>query len=215
MKLRALYLVAALGAIAGCGGANAGPLGPPSDGGAGGSGGAGGTGGQPPLGQSSFRLNCERDMLQLSLAIELAIELTSPFSSAATTEATLSASVTFDEGSVASLLDGGFTVIDIASMSITTDLSGATPATMTASLGDTPINDFDLQADPDDDGMPGPHRFELDPVTATATTMPGASEVVFNLGFDGISFVLGDFNIPTNCVSPSLGGVQIGFPVAR
>ncbi len=213
MKVCALCLVAAVGAIAGCGGANAGPLAPPSDGGAGGNGGAGGTGGQPPRAQSTFRLNCERDMLQLSLPIELAVELTAPFSSAMSTEATFFASVTFDEGSVASLLDGGFTVIDIASISVTTNLTGATPATMTATLGDAPINDFDLEADPDNNGSPGPHRLELDPVTATATVMPAATEVVFGLTFDGVSLALGDFNVPSNCISPSLVGIDVTFPV--
>jgi hypothetical protein len=160
-------------------------------------------------------LTCERDTLRLSrIPIELVIELTEPFSSAASTEVAFSATVTFDEGNVASFLDLGVLVIDIGSMSVTTNLSGATPATMTASLGGVPINDFDLQADPDNNGSPGPHRFELDPVTATANATPAATEVVFDLTFGGISLALGDFDIPSDCTgSTSLERIPITFPV--
>lgn len=213
MKLSELCLVAALGAIAACGGANAGPLNPAGGGGAGGSGGAGGTGNQPPVGQSTFVLTCERDTLRLSIPIELVVELTKPFSSSGSTEATFLASVTFDEESVGSLIDEGITSIDIASASVTTNVTGGNPPTMTASLGEAPINDFDLRTDPDDDGLPGPHRLELDPMTVTANAAPEATEVIFGLDFAGVSLVLGDFTIPSDCVSPSLGGVALRFPV--
>jgi len=213
VKCSELCLVAAFGAIAGCGGANAGPLLPAGDGGVGGAGGSGGTGGAPSTERGTFRLNCEYDTLQLNLPIELFVELTQPFARSGSTEATFSASVILDEGSVASLIEEGITVIDIASVSVTTNLDGASPATMTASLPGVPIDNFDLQTDPDDDGMPGPHRLELDPVTATANATSEAMEVVFGLNFGGISLVLGDFNIPSDCVDLSLGGVAVSFPV--
>jgi len=214
VKCSELCLVAALGAIAACGGANAGPLIPAGDGG------VGGTGGTPPTKQGAFRLNCEFDTLRLNLPIELFVEITKPFSRSDSTEATFSASVTFDEESVAllieALIDAGVpTVIDIASASVTTNVTGGNPATMTASLAEAPINDFDLQTDPDDDGLPGPHRLELDPVTATANATPEATEVVFGLEFGGISLALGDFNVPADCADPSLVGVAVRFPVGR
>ena len=216
MNLSKLCVVAALGAIVGCGSANGGALGSAGAGGTGGTGsagGAGGTGAPPPMDQSSFRLNCEFDTLDLNIVIELLVELTEPYSSSASTEATFSSSMTFDEESVASFLDAGVTVIDIVSASVTTDVSGATPTSMRASLGAAPINDFDLETDPDNNGIPGPHRFDLDPVTTTSTATSGASEVVFDLEFDGVSLVLGDFHIPMDCFGPSLVGVVVSFPV--
>jgi len=209
VKFNELCLVAALGAIAGCGGANTGPLGP---GGHGGAGGGGGTGDPPPVDQSTFLLTCENGTLRLNIPIELVVELTEPYSNSRSTEATFSAAVILDEESVASLVDAGATMIDI-SASVTTNVTGATPATMTASLGAAPLDDFDLQSDPDGNGMPGPHRIELDPVTATSNAAPEAKEVTFKLDFDGISLTLGIFNIPANCFGPSLVGVAVRFPV--
>ena len=202
--------MAALGAIGGCGGANGGPVG---SGGTGGAGGAGGTGDPPVVDQTSFRLSCVYDTLQLDILIELVVGLTEPYSSSRSTEATFSSSVTFDEESVASFLDAGVTVIDIVSASVTTKATGAIPAAMMASFGAAPINDFDLQADPDDNGIPGPHRLDLDPVTATSYATPGTTEVAFDLQFEGISLALGDFQIPMDCLSPSLVGVVLRFPV--
>jgi len=211
VKFRELCLVAALGAIAGCGGANAGPSDP---GGSGGSSGAGGTAGSPLVGQSTFRLSCENGTLQLSIPIELVVELTEPYSNSRSTEATFSASVTLDEESVASLIDAaGNPLITIVSALVTANVAGATPTMMTASLGGVPFS-LDLQDDPDNNGMPGPHRFELAPMTATANADPGAREVVFRLRTDGVSLVLGTFNIPMNCFSPSLFGPALEFPVS-
>jgi hypothetical protein len=158
-------------------------------------------------------LSCEYDTLQLDILMELVVELTKPYSKSSPTEATFSASVTLDEESVASFLGAGVPVIDIVSASVTTNVTDASPSTMTASLGAAPIDDFDLQADPDDDGIPGPHRFELDPVTDTSHAAPGASEVTYDLEFDGISLALGDFNIPIDCLGPSLVGIVLKFPV--
>jgi hypothetical protein len=213
VNLGKLCVVAALGAVVGCGSANGGLLGSGGTGGTGSAGGAGGTVAPPPIDQSSFRLSCEFDTLELNIAIELLVELTEPYSSSGSTEATFSASMTFDEESVASFLDAGVTVIDIVSASITTNVIDATPTNMRASLGAAPINDFDLETDPDDNGIPGPHRFDLDPVTTTSTATAGASEVVFDLEFDGVSLVLGDFHVPMDCFGPSLVGVVVSFPV--
>lgn len=213
MNFRKLCLVATLGAIAGCGGTNAGALGSGGTGGAAGTGGAGGTGASPVVDQTSFRLSCVYDTLELDIPIELVVGLTEPYSRSRSTEATFSSSVTFDEESVASFLDANVTVIDIVSASVTTNATGAIPATMIASFGAAPINDFDLQADPDDNGIPGPHRLDLDPVTVTSYATPGTTEVAFDLEFDGISFALGDFQIPMDCLGPSLVGVVLRFPV--
>jgi len=205
-----LCLVAALGAIAGCGGTNGGTIG---SGGTGGATGTGGTGALPVVDQTSFRLSCVYDTLELDILIELVVGLTEPYSRSRSTEATFSSSVTFDEESVASFLDANVTVIDIVSASVTTNATGAIPATMIASFGAAPINDFDLQADSDDNGIPGPHRLDLDPVTATSYATPGTTEVAFDLEFDGISLALGDFHIPMDCLGPSLVGVVLRFPV--
>jgi hypothetical protein len=163
--------------------------------------------------QSSFRVSCDYDRLRLDILIELLVELTEPYSRSSSTEATFSPSVTFDEESVASFLDAGVTVIDIVSASVSTNVTGAIPGAMIASFGAAPINDFDLEADPDDNGIPGPHRLELDPVTVTSKAVAGANEVTFDLRFAGISLALGDFNIPTDCLGPSLVGVVVRFPV--
>lgn len=210
MNFSKLCLAVALGAVAGCGGANGGPLG---SGGAGGTGGTGGTRDLPVVEQNSFRLSCEHATLELNILIELVVELANPYSNSSSTEAAFSPSVTFDEETVASFLDAGFPVIDIVSMSVTTNVTGATPATMTASFAEAPINDFDLRADPDDNGMAGPHRFALGPVTATSNPDAGVMEVTFDLKFGGISFALGDFNIPQDCFGPSLVGIVVRFPV--
>ena len=170
MKFRELFLVATVGAIACCGGANAGPLG---SGGSGGSGGAGGTGGPPLVDQSTFRLSCQNDTLELSIPIELVVELTEPYSNSRSTQATFSATVILDEESVAALIEAGNTLVDIASASVTTNVTGATPTQMTASLSGVPFR-VDLQSDTDDNGMPGPHRLELEPVNSPSNADPAA-----------------------------------------
>lgn len=195
-----------------CGGANAGPLGPGGTGGAGGVGGTGGTVG-PPMDQSMFRLSCTVDTVQLSIPIELLVELKEQYSNSMATEATFTATVVLEEESVAGLIAATITTIDIVSASVTTTIAGATPATMTSSFGAAPLIDFDLQVDTDDNGMPGPHRLELDPVTATSAAGVDSNEVTFNLDFEGISFLFGDFSIPMNCRNPALVGVAVTFPV--
>lgn len=183
-------------------------------GGAAGAGGAGGTRGAPQVEQAAFRLDCDYSTLQLTLPIEFVVELARSFAGESSTEATFTATVILDEASVASLIGEGITVIDIASVSVTTNLDGATPTTITASLPGVPIDNFNLQTDPDDNAMFGPHRLELDPVTVTVSAAPDATEVVFGLAFSGISFDLGDFDIPSDCVDPSLRGSPARFPVS-
>jgi hypothetical protein len=216
VNLNKLCGLAALAVVLGCGGANGGQLGSGGDGGApgtGGIGGEGGTGGPGPIDETNFRLGCSYDTLELDILFELVAELTEPYSASASTEATFGASIILDEKSVASFLDAGITKIDIGSALVTSNITGATPSAMGASLGDAPINDFDLEQDPDENGVPGPHRFDLDPATTTSTAAPGAAEVTFDLQFEGIRIALGDFNIPADCFGLSLVGVAMRFPV--
>ena len=109
--------MAALGAIAGCGGANGGALGFRGHWRCRRNWAARGI----PLivDQTSFRVSCEYDTLQLDILIELVVGLTEPYSNSTSTEATFSPSVTLDEETVASFLDTGVTVIDIVSASVT------------------------------------------------------------------------------------------------
>lgn len=213
MNLSNFCALAVLLAMTGCGSANGGRLGVGGAGNAGGSGGMGGTDVAPPIDQSRHVVSCEYDTLDLHLPIELVVELTKPYSTSGSTEATLSATVTLDEGSVASFLDAGITVIDVISASITSNLTGAVPTTMTASLGSAPINDLDLEEDPDDNGIPGPHRIEFDLTTATSNVASGAREVTYSLPIGGVSLELGDFHIPSDCLGLSLVGVVMTFPV--
>ena len=216
MNFNTLCWAVALAFVAACGGANGGELGSGGDGGAPGTGGAGGNGGSlgpTPSDETSFVLGCNYDTLELDIQFDLVAVLSEPYTSAGSTEATFSASMLFDEESVASFLDAGITTIDIGSALLTTTISGAIPSTMGSSLGDAPINDFDLEQDPDRNGVPGPHRFDLDPVTTRSTTTPEASEVAFDLRFGGVRIALGDFNVPADCIGPSLVGIAMRFPV--
>lgn len=215
MNFRKLCLVAALGATTACGGANAGPLVPGGSGGSGGTGGAGGMIEPPPVDQSIFRVGCVFGELELDVPIELVVELSEPYSNSHSIEATFSSTVVLTEEAVAALIDATITVIDIVSISVTSGVIGATPTMMSASLGAAPINDFDLEADPNDDGTPGPFRFELDPMAASSIAESDAREVIFGLDFSGISIVLGDFSIPASCLNRSLVGVPVSFPVDR
>lgn len=69
--------------------------------------------------------------------------------------------------------------IDIVSVELVTRLTGAAPGTIGTTLAAAPISNFDLEGDPDDNGVPGPHRFDLDTVIITTTVTGGADQVEF------------------------------------
>jgi hypothetical protein len=194
-------LLLVLGAAVGCGDTKGGPIG------------TGGTGGNPLAEQSAYRLDCTIDTIALEIPIELFFELDEPYSEAGSSKLTFSAAVTFDEHAATTLIDAGVSKIDIISMEIATSVVGATPQTIETSLVAAPINDFDLEVDTDDNGVPGPHRLELESVTSASAATQGAEEVELRLGLEQVSLVLGDFHVPTDCVGPTLVGSSARFPV--
>ncbi len=103
--------------------------------------------------------------------------------------------------------DTDIMVIDVAS-----SVAGATPTTLETSLAEG-FNDFDLEIDTDDNGAPGPHRLELQTVTTTATVDGNANEVELGLSLDGLFLMMGDFEIPTGCVDPTLVGFTASYEV--
>lgn len=193
------FLLLALGTISGCNDANGGL-------------GTGGSGGTPLAQQSSYGLSCTIDTLVLEIPIELSYELDQPYVAGGSSELAFSAAVTFSEMAAATLIDAGIDNIDIISMQIATSLEGATPALLETSFA-VPINDLDLQVDTDDNGLPGPHRLELETVVATTSVAPGASQVELGLQTDQLSLVLGDFEVPDDCISPTLVGFTARFVV--
>jgi hypothetical protein len=199
MKLRSLTTLLLISAALGCG--------------SGGSGGTGGGGGDPLVERSAYRLTCTIDTLVLEIPIELSYELDQPYIAGGSAELTFSATVTFTEEASATLIDAGISKIDIISVQIASRLEGATPMMVETFLAAAPINDFDLEPDTDDNGSPGPHRLELEPVVATTTVAAGASRVELGLRTDQLSMVLGDFEVPTDCLGPTLVGFTARFAV--
>jgi len=163
--------------------------------------------------QSSYRLSCTIDTLVLEIPIDLSFELDRPYTEGGSARLTFSAAVTFDEQTATALIDAGVSKIDIISLEIAARVVGATPPSMETSLAAAPINDFDLDVDTDDNGVPGPHRLELDTVAIATAATEGAGEVEFGLGLDQVSLLLGDFDVPTDCLGPSLVGFTARFPV--
>jgi len=163
--------------------------------------------------QSFYQLNCTIDTLLIEIPIELSYELDRPYTEGGSAELTFSAAVTFGEQASTALVDAGVGKIDIISLEIGTSVAGAMPAIIETSLAAAPINDFDLEIDTDDNGIAGPHRLELDAVTVTTTVIEGADEVDLGLGLDGVSLLLGDFQVPTDCLGPTLVGFFARFPV--
>lgn len=199
-----------------CGGANAGQLLPPGAGGSGGAAGSGGTGGValPPSGVRTFEVGCLRPDLDLTFDIELRIDLDEPFGESDSTEVTFTPAVTMSEDTAAALIDATVETIDITAMSTQTSLTGASPTTITTLLEEAPIQDFDLTTDPDENDVPGPHRFEFAPLTTTAFVDSGADEVEFVVST--VSFDFGDFSVPASCVDGiSLVGTPLSFPVSE
>lgn len=175
--------------------------------------------------QSSYTFRCTivtadpDDPLVLDLPIELTYLLSAPYTVGTSSDLSFSASVTFNEVASLALLDAlalvdpPVTVIDINSMQITTSLEGANPSMLEASLMKG-VNDLDLALDTDDNGVPGPHRIELDPVVTATSAVEGATEVELGLDrLDQLSFVLGDFQMPNDCISPALDGFTTRYSV--
>ena len=200
MKLCSLTTLLVLSAALGCGG-NGEP------------GGAGGSGGYSLAEQSNYRLSCTIDTLVLEFPIELSYEMDRPYTPGGSSDLTFSAAITFSEEASAALIDSGIPKVDIISLQIASWLEGATPAMVETSLAAAPINDFDLEPDTDDNGLPGPHRLELEAVVTTTTVAAGADQVEFGLRTDQISMVLGDFEVPTDCLGPTLVGFTARFAV--
>jgi len=157
-------------------------------------------------------LSCTIDTLVLEIPIELTYPLDRPFVAGAAADLSFSATVIFNEAFSAALIDAGVSKVDIMSMDISSSVLGATPSTLETSLA-TGINDFDLAIDTDDNGAPGPHRLELDTVTTTASVNEDANEVELGLGLDGVSLLMGDFLVPSDCLGPTLVGFSARFPV--
>lgn len=201
MKLVFFCLSLVLCATAACGDAKGGSLG------------SGGSGGTPLEERSSYRLSCTIDTLVLEIPIEIPFALDRPYTEGGSTELTFSASFTFEEQAATALIEAGVSKIDIISIEITPWMAGATPSTVRTSLAAAPINDFDLETDTDDNGIPGPHRIELDTVTTTSTVVGNAQEVVVGLGLGQLSLVLGEFELPRDCLRPELIGFSTRFPV--
>lgn len=178
-----------------------------------GTGGAGGSGGNPLVKQSSYRLSCTIDTLELELSIELSYTLDRPYIADSASELTFSPTVIFSEDSSVAFIEEGIRNVDIISLEVATSVQGATPAVTQASLASAPINDFDLEADPDENGRPGPHRLALEPITTPSTPDQGAEQVELGLGPDQVSLVLGDFEVPTDCLAPTLVGFSTRFAV--
>jgi hypothetical protein len=178
-----------------------------------GAGGTGGSGGNPLAEQSAYQLNCTIDTLLIEIPIDLSYELDRPYTEGGSAPLTFSAAVIFGEQASTALVDAGVGKIDIISMEIASWIVGATPRLVETSLAAAPINDFDLEVDTDDNGIAGPHRLELDAVTVTTTVIEGADAVELGLGLDEVSLVLGDFQVPTDCLSPTLVGFFARFPV--
>jgi hypothetical protein len=158
-------------------------------------------------------LGCTIDTLVLELPIELYFELDRPYIAGGWSELAFFAAVTFAEQAAATLIDAGIDKVDIISMDIATSIEGAIPTSIDTSFGAAPINDFDLEVDTDDNGLPGPHRLELDTQTITTEATDGAQEVELGLELDQVSLVLGDFEVPVDCRGPTLVGVSARFPV--
>jgi hypothetical protein len=158
-------------------------------------------------------LRCTIDEVVLELGFDLSFELDRPYLAGDPSRLTAEVTVAFEEPTIAALADAGVTKIDIISMEVATSIRGATPPTLATSLAEAPINDFDLEVDTDQDGMPGPRTLDLRAATAPTTASEGSTEVELGLLLDGISIVLGDFHVPDDCIEPSLVGSSASFPV--
>lgn len=172
-----------------------------------------GTSGEPVTERSAYVLSCTIGTLVLEIPIEPSYERARPYTAGDSADLMFSASVIFDEVASAELIEAGASKIDIISMEITTWVLGADPSMLETSWGAAPINDFDLEVDTDGNQMAGPHRIELDTVTSATSASEGSTQVELGLGLDGVSFLLGDFHVPNDCVNPTLVGISAVMPV--
>jgi hypothetical protein len=177
--------------------------------------GTGGTGGDSLSERSLHELSCPIpvDDVVLSFPIDLSFTLDRPYTDGGSSMLTQSATLTFDEETVATLLDAGIGKIDIISVNVASEVVGATPASVETFLSGAPINDFDLDVDTDDNGIAGPHPLVLDATTVESTPTDGATEVELGVRIDLVSVVLGDLSIPVDCVAPTLVGFSASFAV--
>lgn len=175
-------------------------------------GGAGGTSGANEI-RTPWSLGCTIDTTLLEIGIDIRYALDQSYAESRPSNLTYGAVVTIEEPTAVALIDAGVTAIDIISMNVATWVIGADPPTIDTRLSSAPINDLDLEADTDDNGIPGPHRLMLDDVTVTSTAMNGAATVELGLSLDMLSMALGDFDVPAECESPTLVGFSAVFPV--
>lgn len=173
----------------------------------------GGNGGGPETKQSSHTLTCTIGALDLEIPIELTYVLERPFVAGAAADLNITATVIFDEAFSAALIDAEVPVIDIMSIDVSSSVLGATPSSLGTSLAEG-INDFDLESDTDDNGARGPHRIELEVTTTATTADDDASEVTLGLSLDGLSLLMGDFQMPADCIDPTLVGFSVAFDVS-
>ncbi len=212
VKLFTLCFVVVLGAAVGCGDGNAGPITTGGSGGVGGAGGTAGVGGMPAE-HSSYTLSCTIGTLSLEIQIDLSFELDRPYTEGGSADLMFSGSVTFDEQTSTTIIEAGASKIDILSVEVAPWVRGATPSTIETSFGAAPVNDFDLEVDTDDNGIPGPHTLELDTSVVSTVVTEEADEVEFGLSIEQVSMQLGDFNVPFDCLGPALVGFSASFPV--
>jgi len=144
---------------------------------------------------SAYGVSCAIDTLVLNIPIELSYELDRRYVAGGSAELMFSVTVTFTEQASTALIDAGIDKVDMISLEIGASIEGAAP-----------INHFDLQFDPDDNGIAGPHYLDLDGATVTTTVAEGVDSVEFGLGLNQVSLLLGDFQVLTDCLGPTLTG---------
>lgn len=198
MKLVSLCAFLAVSALFGCAEANGGDL---------------GTGGGPITAETSYLLRCKIGELVLEFPIELSYTVDPPYTEGASSDLVFTAALIFDEPTSTALSDAGVPKIDIISLDVTSGVLGATPSTVETSLASAPINDFDLDIDTNDNGIPGPHRLELESVSVASSVTQGADQVELSVSLDGLSMVLGETRVPTACIDPTLVGFSASFDV--
>lgn len=202
MRFLAACVLPTLVAVASCSGDGGGP-----------NGGTGGADRDRLTRQSDFALECSIDSLVLRISIELSYQLDQAFTQSSPSDLSFAAAITFDEATSTALVDAMVPKVDLISVEIEAQVVGATPSTLQTALRRAPINDFDLEVDTNGNGVPGPHTIELDAVSVATTPSPDAQHVELGPTLDSVSLVLGDFELPSDCLSPALVGYLARFPI--